>query len=296
MKDQKRFESNIDTTSTTSPNKVIDYQTLSSTDLVQQLIDPLHLKDKDSNYIELMAIHSALQNYKEVNHYYPKSLHTLTLEYPNNYLSVIPEKIHYTLVGESYDLSYKGYHISSNQKEKIELHFYPSTNELVVAIDNVPLARYTTASGKDPLPFKESKIEERVMNPNGGAGPLGTRGIVLQDHYAIHGTNKPSSIGQYITLGCIRLLNENIETLYSYIPIGTTFKVKTGNAPSPVFSHGLPAFKFQILPKIKIVSVKGTSNNKDAVTKGAKSIFNMNDLPKNTNCECSPHKIFHWRG
>ena len=49
---------------------------------------------------------------------------------------------------------------------------------------------------RDPLPFKESKIEERVMNPNGGAGPLGTRGIVLQDHYAIHGTNNPSSIGQ----------------------------------------------------------------------------------------------------
>ena len=62
------------------------------------------------------------------------------------------------------------------------------------------------------------------MNPNGGEGALGTRGLVLQDHYAIHGTNNPSSIGSYTTLGCIRLLNENIETLYPYIPIGTSIK------------------------------------------------------------------------
>ena len=33
-----------------------------------------------------------------------------------------------------------------------------------------------------------------------------------------------------------------LKLLYSYIPIGTPFKVKTGNAPSPVFSHGLPDF------------------------------------------------------
>ena len=219
-KDYIEHESNVDSASTL-PNKVIDYQTVSSTGLGKQM-STLHMKEID--FIKLMVIHSALQNYKEVNHNYPKSLHTLTLEYPNNYLSVIPEKTHYTLVGERYDLAYKGYHISSNQKEKIELHFYPSLNELVVTIADLPLARYETASGKDPIPYKESKIEERVMNPNGGTGPLGTRGLVLQDHYAIHGTNNPSSIGNYITLGCIRLLNENIETLYSYIPIGTTLQ------------------------------------------------------------------------
>ena len=157
------------------------------------------------------------------------------------------------------------------------------SNKLVVAIADFPLARYATASGKDPLPFKESKIEERVMNPNGGEGPLGTRGIVLQDHYAIHGTNKPSSIGHYITLGCIRLLNENIETLYSYIPIGTPFKVKTGNAPSPVFSNGLPAFNVSNSSKDKTSIKREQLITMMPYTKDAKNIDEMNNSPKNTN-------------
>ena len=292
--DQKDLQSNIDSTSKTSPNKMIDYQIVSSTGLGQSL-SPLQMKDIDPNYIELMSIHSALQNYKEVKHHYPKSLHTLTLEYPNNYLSVIPEKTHYTLAGESYDLAYKGYHISSNQKEKIELHFYPSSNELVVTIADLPLARYAIASGKAPLPFKESKIEERVINPNGGAGPLGTRGFVLQDHYAIHGTNNPSSIGRYMTFGCIRLLNENIETLYSYIPIGTSFKVKTGNASSPVFSHGLPDFTGSNSLRDKVSIEKRTTNTPGNDSKEDEHLDKINSSSNNRICECNPNKTFQWR-
>ena len=147
--DQIGFESNIYSPSTTSPKRASDFRT-SSIDLDQQL-SLLHLNDINSNFIELMVIHSALQGYKEVNHYYPKSLHTLASEYPNNYLSVIPENIHYTLVGDRYVLSYKGYKISSNQNENIELHFYPDANELVVAVADLPLARYATASGKESI-------------------------------------------------------------------------------------------------------------------------------------------------
>ena len=134
------------------------------------------------------------------------------------------------------------------------------------------------------------------MNPNGGEGSLGTRGIVLQEHYAIHGTNKPSSIGHYNTLGCIRLLNENIENLYSYIPIGTPFKVKIGNVPSPVFSHSLPAINVLNPSKDKPSIEKGTSNKKAAVNKGAENINKMNNSSKNTKCECNPNKIFNWNG
>ena len=110
-------------------HKVNDYQTSAPLDLDQQLLDSyqknttLPLIEMDAYYLELLTIHSALQSYKEVNHYYPKSLQTLTLEYPNNYLTVIPENTHYKPLGKSYVLSYKGHHISSNQKDKIELHF-----------------------------------------------------------------------------------------------------------------------------------------------------------------------------
>jgi len=50
---------------------------------------------------------------------------------------------------------------------------------------------------------------------------LGTHRLYLGDGYALHGTNNPSSIGQSVSHGCIRLRNEDIQTLYEMVPIGT---------------------------------------------------------------------------
>ncbi|MGI9077632.1 MAG: L,D-transpeptidase, partial [Gemmatimonadaceae bacterium] len=50
---------------------------------------------------------------------------------------------------------------------------------------------------------------------------LGTHRLVLGDGYALHGTNKPESIGQAVSHGCIRLRNEDIEHLYGMVKIGT---------------------------------------------------------------------------
>ena len=50
---------------------------------------------------------------------------------------------------------------------------------------------------------------------------LGTHRLNLGDGYALHGTNNPSSIGQAVSHGCIRLRNEDIETLYNTVPVGT---------------------------------------------------------------------------
>lgn len=50
---------------------------------------------------------------------------------------------------------------------------------------------------------------------------LGTRRLKMPDGYAVHGTNNPSSIGQAVSHGCIRLLNEDIEKLYPMVPVGT---------------------------------------------------------------------------
>lgn len=52
-------------------------------------------------------------------------------------------------------------------------------------------------------------------------GVLGTRRLKMPDGYAIHGTNNPSSIGQAVSHGCIRMLNEDIESLYPMVPVGT---------------------------------------------------------------------------
>jgi lipoprotein-anchoring transpeptidase ErfK/SrfK len=50
---------------------------------------------------------------------------------------------------------------------------------------------------------------------------LGTHRLLLGDGYALHGTNNPSSIGQSVSHGCIRLRNEDIEHLYRIVPVGT---------------------------------------------------------------------------
>jgi hypothetical protein len=50
---------------------------------------------------------------------------------------------------------------------------------------------------------------------------LGTHRLYLGDGYALHGTNNPASIGQSVSHGCIRLRNEDIQTLYEMVPIGT---------------------------------------------------------------------------
>ncbi len=50
---------------------------------------------------------------------------------------------------------------------------------------------------------------------------LGVARLNLGDGYALHGTNKPETIGQSVSHGCVRLRNEDIQQLYSMVPIGT---------------------------------------------------------------------------
>ncbi|HSA56736.1 MAG TPA: L,D-transpeptidase [Gemmatimonadaceae bacterium] len=52
-------------------------------------------------------------------------------------------------------------------------------------------------------------------------GVLGSHRLLLGDGYALHGTNVPSSIGRSVSHGCVRLRNEDIETLFRIVPVGT---------------------------------------------------------------------------
>ena len=58
----------------------------------------------------------------------------------------------------------------------------------------------------------------------GGAAnnPMGVAAMTLNGgEYAIHGTNKPSSVGHFVSYGCIRMYNEDIVDLYGRVGIGT---------------------------------------------------------------------------
>jgi lipoprotein-anchoring transpeptidase ErfK/SrfK len=82
----------------------------------------------------------------------------------------------------------------------------------------------------------EEMIERQPYLPRfmaGGEGnPLGARALYLGETlYRIHGTNQPSTIGTFVSSGCIRLTNEDITDLYSRVRVGTRVVVLPGAPP-----------------------------------------------------------------
>jgi lipoprotein-anchoring transpeptidase ErfK/SrfK len=62
----------------------------------------------------------------------------------------------------------------------------------------------------------------------GGPGnPLGARAMYLGNTvYRIHGTNAPETIGQAVSSGCFRLVNDDVIDLYSRVNVGTKVIVR----------------------------------------------------------------------
>ncbi|MCW5691785.1 MAG: L,D-transpeptidase [Pseudolabrys sp.] len=67
----------------------------------------------------------------------------------------------------------------------------------------------------------------------GDGNPLGARAMYLgKTLYRIHGTNQPSTIGHYVSSGCVGMLNEDVEDLFSRVQVGTRVVVLPGKAPA----------------------------------------------------------------
>jgi hypothetical protein len=49
--------------------------------------------------------------------------------------------------------------------------------------------------------------------------------------YRIHGTNDPSTIGKFVSSGCIRLTNQDVIDLFNRVEVGTKVVVLPKNAP-----------------------------------------------------------------
>ena len=85
-------------------------------------------------------------------------------------------------------------------------------------------------NGKHVQPAWSPPDEVRADNPKlpsvipGGSShnPMGPRAMTLSGgQYAIHGTNKPSSIGTFASYGCIRMYNQDILDLFDRVAVGT---------------------------------------------------------------------------
>ncbi|HZK56517.1 MAG TPA: L,D-transpeptidase [Desulfosporosinus sp.] len=84
------------------------------------------------------------------------------------------------------------------------------------------IKHYPIAVGKvsNPTPHGHYTIITKTAYPR---NIYGSHLMALSlPHYAIHGTNNPSSIGQAVSKGCIRMHNHDIKNLYQNVEIGTT--------------------------------------------------------------------------
>jgi lipoprotein-anchoring transpeptidase ErfK/SrfK len=76
----------------------------------------------------------------------------------------------------------------------------------------------------------------------GETNPLGARALYLgKTAYRIHGTNQPSTIGTFVSSGCIRLTNEDVTDLYTRVKVGTRVVVLPGRRLSTDAALAPPA-------------------------------------------------------
>lgn len=95
-------------------------------------------------------------------------------------------------------------------------------NDLVKEFPDGRLQPLEAAEGREIAVSGNIVIPPYGTNQRKYRGVLGTFRLNLGDGYGLHGTNEPNSIGHSVSHGCVRLRNEDIETLYSIVPIGTT--------------------------------------------------------------------------
>jgi lipoprotein-anchoring transpeptidase ErfK/SrfK len=66
----------------------------------------------------------------------------------------------------------------------------------------------------------------------GDGNPMGARAMYLGSTvYRIHGTNQPSTIGKFVSSGCVGMLNEDVSDLFERVKVGTRVVVLPGGKP-----------------------------------------------------------------
>ena len=76
---------------------------------------------------------------------------------------------------------------------------------------------------------RENPSLPSLISAGSPKNPMGARALTLSGgKYAIHGTNRPDSIGTDASYGCIRMFNDHIIDLYGRVTVGTKVVVIRG--------------------------------------------------------------------
>lgn len=89
---------------------------------------------------------------------------------------------------------------------------------------------------KTPVGFY--KVVEKIVNPtwtdpadvsvvipSGEDNPLGYRWIGIGGNYGIHGTNRLDSVGHYVSNGCVRMVEADVEKVFDKVEVGTEVQI-----------------------------------------------------------------------
>lgn len=107
---------------------------------------------------------------------------------------------------------------------------------------NEVIGVYPIAGGKPetPSPYGTWTIVNKAKNWGVGFGTRWMELSVPWGKYGIHGTNKPLTISNPDSLGCIRMFNKDIEEVYKYVDCGTIVVIYGG-------PYNLSWYKFRVL-------------------------------------------------
>lgn len=94
-------------------------------------------------------------------------------------------------------------------------------SEVVRRYPNGSIVPFSVSDGHEIIANGNIVIPPFGTNQRRYKGILGTRRLNLGDGYALHGTDKPETIGRAVSHGCVRLRNADIEQLYELVPVGT---------------------------------------------------------------------------
>ena len=130
--------------------------------------------------------------------------------------------------------------ISASASAEKKIYINAASRLMMLYDGNTRLALYHLGLGKvsTPTPTGYYKITEKAINPSwidpsdpefeipsGPDNPLGYRWMQIQGNYGIHGTNRPESIGGYVSNGCIRMNERDVEELFDVVEVGTPVEI-----------------------------------------------------------------------
>ncbi len=122
-------------------------------------------------------------------------------------------------------------------EKKISINLAARSLALFEGTEKIRLYPIGPGTPYTPTPVGYYKIRSKDVNPSwtnpkngetipsGPSCPLGYRWMQIQGNYGIHGTNNPDSIGHYVSNGCIRMHEKDVEALFDLVKIGTPVEI-----------------------------------------------------------------------